>query len=163
MAWLVSIQWFICSVCHHLGLLPSSEGSAGLESTVTHSHARQWMLPVDGSSVVLLESQSSKGLSLGCRLPTAWQLHPKGNLSKDLQAQTTDLSLCRRRYTTSLPPHFMEEVARSLWSSNPPWCVFHLYLYTYGFPGGSAVKKKKSCLPMQETQVQSLSHKYLLE
>ena len=60
----------------------------------------QWLTHVAGSGCWLLTgssahalgvgSQSSRSLSLGYGLPTAWHLHPKGNLSKDLQAQTTD-------------------------------------------------------------------------
>lgn len=40
-AWLVSVQWFICSVWYHVGLLPSSEGSTWLEGPVVRSLGAQ--------------------------------------------------------------------------------------------------------------------------
>ena len=56
---------------------------------------------------------------------------PRGIFPRTCRHRQRILSLCRRRYTAPLPPHFTEEAARSLWPSDPPWCVFHLYAYTY--------------------------------
>lgn len=131
-AWLLSVQWFLCSVWYHLGLLRSFEGSTALEGTrqFTHMEAMDAECYLGAQLVLLTQSLTSAWVSpWDAEFP---QLDSKRKHCKHPKAQTAShLSLCLRRYTASLPPHFMGEVTKSLWPSNPPQCVFHLYTYTY--------------------------------
>ena len=103
----------------------------------------QWLTHVAGSGCWLLTgssahalgvgSQSSRGLSLGYGLPTAWQLHPKGNLSKDLQAQTTDFKPVSQKVHSTPSSAFYGRSGKvfvAVWSSMVCFPFICIYVYT---------------------------------
>lgn len=137
-AWLGSVQWFICSVWCHLGCCRHLKTRLGRKAQMDHTHGWQLVLTVTRAQLCCWLTAS---VLLFGSLHVMWASHSMAarfweeTLQEPASRNNRSLKVMSQKWHSIAFSAFCRESGKIFGAiCNPLWCIFQLYTYARLYP-----------------------------